>query len=59
MWATIISILLVLGPPVAVSYFAHEKGKNFKLWFIIGLFFNVIAFYFLKEPIDNSSDRFQ
>jgi len=52
----LIGVLLVLGPPVIASFVAKEQGKNWKLWFVIGLCINILVFFFLK---DDEATEFQ
>jgi len=44
-----LGILVILGIAGIAAFTAKEQGKNWILWFALGLLLNIFVFAFLKE----------
>ena len=39
--------------PFVLAWAAKEKDRNYKIWFLLGLFFNMFALFLLANAGDN------
>lgn len=50
--------LFLLTIPIVAGYYAHTRGRSFWLWFLLGLFFPILA-HFVLAFLPNKTNVFE